>query len=171
MRRWAGVWWCVSTADGRSSASRHCLMLTVAVLALWLPLALAIEPMLPGGCELLKLPAGSSPSTDEDRGCFNDWKDEKRLLRHGVPGCCGGPDTFCMDKPPADLNKDLWDGKCDETKMTPAMCGAMCWALGDAATDGPYTLAGVESGNQCCERVAICACAECYCPLIYLLDH
>jgi hypothetical protein len=165
------VWWCVSTADGRSSASRHCLMLTVAVLALWLPLALAIEPMLPGGCELLKLPAGSSPSTDEDRGCFNDWKDEKRLLRHGVPGCCGGPDTFCMDKPPADLNKDLWDGKCDETKMTPAMCGAMCWALGDAATDGPYTLAGVESGNQCCERVAICACAECYCPLIYLLDH
>jgi hypothetical protein len=106
---------------------------------------------LPSGCELLKLPAGAAAGTDEQRGCFGDWKDEKRLLRHGVPGCCGQPDTFCLDKPPAGLDKELWDGTCLTTSMTPTACGAMCFALGTAAADGPYTLAGVESGDQCCE--------------------
>ena len=124
------------------------------LVALSLPLAWGAPPMLPGGCELLKLPADASPSTDEERGCFNDWKDEKRLLRHGIPGCCGTPDTFCLDKPPVGLDKALWDGTCVAAKMTPAMCGAMCWALGAVATDGPYTLAGVEAGNQCCERAS-----------------
>ena len=141
----------------RNSQPMWAMMERAVLVALSLPLAWGAMPMLPGGCELLKLPAGASPSTDEERGCFNDWKDEKRLLRHGIPGCCGTPDTFCLDKPPVGLDKELWDGTCEAAKMTPAMCGAMCWALGAVATDGPYTLAGVEAGNQCCER-ASCTC-------------
>jgi hypothetical protein len=111
-----------------------------------------------GNCVLLKLPKDAKSTTDEERGCYDDWAPDaagknQRLLRYGVPGCgLEAPDT-----PPPKL-----EGTCNPATITPQMCGAMCYSLGLATDEDkrtvlargkysgkPFRLAGVEDGRQC----------------------
>ena len=106
---------------------------------------------LPPDCQVLALPPKASKTEDEERGCFNDYEpnaagDPQRLLRFGAPGCGGD-----VEHEPPQLSKTV---KCDATKLTPEMCGAMCFSLGQATDGKPYRLAGVEDANQCfCDMV------------------
>ena len=122
-------------------------------------------PQLPSGCTLERLPADASPKTDEERGCFNDWADSKRLLRFGVPDCCGGPDSFCPGDvyPPGMKFPSGKAEKCDSTKMSPELCGAMCYALGVAKNKDkkPFLLAGSVSPTSYQVRSLVCSL---FCP-------
>ena len=84
------------------------------------------DARLPSGCTLEALPPGeASTHAESELGCFNDWSDEKRLLRHGIPGCCGGVDSYCPATAPPGLDTALWSGKCTEATMTREACAAV----------------------------------------------
>ena len=84
------------------------------------------DARLPSGCTLEALPPGeASTHTESELGCFNDWSDSKRLLRHGIPGCCGGADSYCPATAPPGLDTALWSGKCTEATMTREACAAV----------------------------------------------
>ena len=73
------------------------------------------------------------------RGCFSDWKDEQRILRKGVPDCCGGAGTFCAAAV-AGLAP-----KCDSTKMTVQLCATQCYNM----VRGPAVDSGLPRPGVC----------------------
>jgi hypothetical protein len=123
-----------------------CALLPTLVIAVDIPLSFT----LPSNCQMQTLPPKATATEDEERGCFNDYASDasgqaQRLLLHGIPGCGGDGPVKGLAAAPA----------CDPDKLTPDMCGAMCFSMGLVVNKGvPYRLAGVEDGRQCfCDSV------------------